>query len=61
MVVIVIAFLKRKNSGVQTAPKSRATSCDCIKKIHQISVFNHIPDKASIQFESLLSEKTFQF
>jgi len=31
MVVIVITFLKRKNSGVQTAPKSCATSCVCIK------------------------------
>ena len=25
----IFTFLNRKNSGVQTAPKSRATSCDC--------------------------------
>lgn len=30
---VVITFLNRKNSGVQTAPKSFATSCDCKKNI----------------------------
>lgn len=25
----LVTFLNRKNSGVQTAPKSLATSCDC--------------------------------
>lgn len=28
-VQVVATFLNRKNSGVQTAPNSRATSCDC--------------------------------
>jgi hypothetical protein len=30
---VVSTFLNRKNSGVQTAPKSRATSCNCSQAI----------------------------
>lgn len=32
LLISILTFLKRKNSGVQTAPKARATSCDCKKE-----------------------------